>query len=130
MNIGYTISGQSSNPFVNVTDEFNYTAGAEFAASPKVTIVGDFIGRQLRDSGRLVEQPKVFNWTTAAGVSGSTTFDEFASEPGSLNLVLGSAGVKFNPTRTLLISVNVLFPLTDAGIRSKPVPVIGFEYLF
>jgi hypothetical protein len=130
VNIGYTISGDSENAFLNVTDEFNYTAGAEFVASPKVTLVGDFIGRQLRGSGRLVDQAKTFNWTTQGGVSGSTTFNEFASESGSLNLLLASAGVKFNPTRTLLISANVLFPLTDAGIRSKPVPVIGFEYSF
>ena len=73
VNIGYTFSGESDNPFVNVSDEFNYIGGVEFVASPKVTIVSDFVGRQLRDSGRLVEQPKVFNWTTQAGVSGSTT---------------------------------------------------------
>lgn len=129
-NIGYTLSGKSDNPFVNVTDEVNYAGGVEFAATPKLTLVGDLVGRQLRNSGRLVEQPRVFNWTTLAGTRGSTTFAEFASQPGSLNLALAAAGVKFNPTRTLLISGNVLFPLSDAGIRSKPVPVIGFEYSF
>jgi hypothetical protein len=44
--------------------------------------------------------------------------------------VLGAAGVKFNPKGNLLISANVLFPLTDAGIRAKAVPVIGFDYAF
>jgi Putative MetA-pathway of phenol degradation len=130
VNLGYTFSGKSKNTFLNVTNEFNYAGGAEFAASPKVTIVGDLVGRQLRDSGRLVEQPRAFHWTTQAGVSGTTTFSEFALQAGSLNLALASAGVKFNPTRTLLISGNVLFPLSDAGIRSRPVPVIGFEYSF
>lgn len=130
VNIGYTFSGDSSNQFVNVTDEFNYAFGTEYTPSPKVTITGDVIGRSLRDSGRLVEQPHVFNWRTAAGQTGTTTFNEFASVAGSLNLVLGAAGVKFNPKGNLLISANVLFPLTDAGIRAKAVPVIGFDYAF
>jgi len=130
VNIGYTFSGDSPNNFVNVTDEFNYAMGTEVIASPKLTITGDVIGRTLKGSGKLVEQPHVFNWMTAAGVSGSSSFPEFTSQSGSLNLLLGAAGVKFNPTGNLLITANVLFPLTDAGIKSKAVPVIGFDYAF
>jgi len=98
--------------------------------SPKLTIAGDIIGRQLQDSGRLVEEPKTFNWTTAAGVRGSSTFTEFASRPGNLNLVLGAAGVRFNPGRNLLISANLVFPLGDSGMQSNIIPVIGFDYAF
>jgi len=63
-------------------------------------------------------------------VRGSTTFSEFALESGSLNLTFGSVGAKYNPVQNLLISGNVLIPLTDRGIRSRPVPVIGAEYSF
>jgi hypothetical protein len=129
-NIGYTFSGESSTPFVSSNDEFNYTGGAEFVVSPKLTIAGDIIGRQLQDSGRLVEEPKTFNWTTATGVRGSSTFTEFASRPGNLNLVLGAAGLRFNPGRNLLISANLVFPLGDAGMQSDIIPVIGFDYAF
>jgi hypothetical protein len=63
-------------------------------------------------------------------VSGSSTFQEFAAEPGNLNLVLGAIGLRFNPVSNRLVTGNVLFPLTDAGIKSDVIPVIGFEYAF
>ena len=129
-NIGYTWSGSSSNEFLNATDEFNYAGGTEIAASSRLTINVDFIGRQLVDSGRLVDQAKTFSWMTAAGVRGSTTVNEFAFEEGSLNLLTSAIGFKWNPWGNILISANVLFPLTDAGIRSNPVPVFGFDYAF
>jgi hypothetical protein len=39
-------------------------------------------------------------------------------------------GAKYNPARNLLISGSVLFPLKSSGIRSRPVPIIGFEYSY
>jgi outer membrane putative beta-barrel porin/alpha-amylase len=129
-NIGYTFSSGSSNDFINITDEFNYVFGTEFVAHPKVTIAADVVGRQFRDSGKLVEEAKTFNFMNAAGVRGSATFNEFTETSGSLNNVIGAVGAKFNPAPNLLISANILFPFTDAGIRSKVVPVIGFDYSF
>lgn len=129
-NIGYTFSSDSGNDFFNVTDEFNYVFGTEFVAHPKVTIAMDVVGRQFRDSGKLVETAKTFNFRSQAGVAGSATFNEFAQESGSLNNVIGAIGAKFNPAPNLLISANILFPFTDAGLRSNIVPVIGFDYSF
>jgi hypothetical protein len=129
-NIGYTWSGDSSNEFLNVTDEFNYAGGTEIAVSPRLTVNVDFIGRQLVDSGKLVDETHTFRWMTAAGVQGSTNLNEFTFRDGSVNLLTSAIGIKFNPGRNLLISANVLFPLTSAGIRSNPVPVIGFDYAF
>ena len=132
-NIGYTFSGDSSNDFVAITDEFNYVFGTEFVVHPKVTIAADVVGRSFRDSGKLVETAKTFNFRTGpppAGVPSSATFNEFAQQSGSLNNVIGAVGAKFNPAPNLLISANILFPFTDAGIRSNIVPVIGFDYSF
>jgi hypothetical protein len=129
-NVGYTVSGASSSELLNVTDEFNYTIGSEYTLSPRVTIAADLLGRQLRNSGRLVEQAKTFAWRTQAGVTGTSTFNEFASQSGSVNLAFGSIGGKYNPVQNLLISLSVLFPLKDSGIRSRPVPVVGFDYSF
>ena len=69
-NIGYTWSGTSSNEFLNVTDEFNYAAGTEVAVSPRLTLNFDLLGRQLIDSGRLVDEARTFNWMTQGGVTG------------------------------------------------------------
>jgi hypothetical protein len=131
-NIGYTWSGTSSNEFLNITDEFNYSGGLEIAAHPRLTANVDFIGRQLVDSGRLVDTAKTFNWVTRPPnvTTGSSTFNEFAIEDGSLNLVTSALGFKYNPAGNVLISFNILFPLTDGGIKSNPIPVFGFDYAF
>jgi hypothetical protein len=129
-NIGYTISGDSSNPFINVTDEFNYVGGTEIRASERVTVNVDLIGRQLIDSGRLVDEERTFRFTPQGGQPGQANFTEFALREGNLNLLTAAIGAKFNPVRNLLITANVLFPLTKSGIRSNPVPVIGFDYAF
>ena len=58
------------------------------------------------------------------------TKTELAFQPGDLHLYLGAAGVRFSPWRTILISANLLFPLTEAGLRDRITPVIGVDYVF
>ena len=57
-------------------------------------------------------------------------FDEFDPRPGNLYLPLGTVGMKFNPFGNWLISGSVLFPLTDAGLRSRVTTVIELDYAF
>ena len=44
--------------------------------------------------------------------------------------MLLALGAKFNATGNLLVSANLLFPLTDGGLRPKVTPVIGVDYSF
>jgi hypothetical protein len=60
----------------------------------------------------------------------SPQFQEFELSSGNVNLLFGSAGVRFNPFTNLLISGHLLFPLRDAGLVDKLTPVIGVEYAF
>ena len=60
----------------------------------------------------------------------SISLDEFNPRPGNLTLLLGTGGVKFNLTGNLLISGSVLFPLTNAGLRSRVTTVIGVDHAF
>jgi hypothetical protein len=129
-NVGYTATGKSSSAFFNLANEFDYTAGTEIISGPKLTVTADLIGRSLRNIGRLQEEPRTFNYMNVAGVPGSTTLQEFALQPGNLNLLVGSAGVKFNAWGNLLVSADLLFPLTQAGIRARVTPVVGFDYAF
>jgi hypothetical protein len=43
---------------------------------------------------------------------------------------MGAAGVRFTPWRTILVTANVLFPLTAAGLRDRVTPVLGIDYVF
>ena len=55
---------------------------------------------------------------------------EFRLEPGHLNLAIGNTGVRFNPFRKMLVSANLLFALTEAGLRDRVTPVISVDYAF
>ncbi len=151
VNIGYTVGeGEVAGtlaglPSTRLPDEVNYSAGVEFVANPRLTLIGDVVGRTLRRAGRLELAHKTFNYvafddngpivsTPGCENSGfactSTSLEEFAPRSGNLTLLLGTAGVKFNPAGNLLISGSVLFPLTTAGLRSRVTTVIGIDYAF
>jgi hypothetical protein len=138
VNIGYTFGsgddGVSSigTALHSLPDEFNYAAGVEFVATPRLTILGDVVGRMLRDTGRLEVEAKRFDFQPldASLPPAFVTFDEFAPRSGNLNLLLGTFGAKFNPTGDLLVSASVLLPLTDAGLKSRWTTVLGVDYAF
>jgi len=126
VNFGYTASSSEAS------NQINYVGGVEYAASPKVTVVGDLLGWNLRDSIRLrsASTPISFQQGPTAPVE-TTTVATVALSSGSLSTAFGTAGVKLNPTGNLLISAHVLFPLTtSSGLKSGVSPVIGFEYSF
>ncbi|MGH2436792.1 MAG: transporter, partial [bacterium] len=156
VNIGYTaaggevagtVAGLTSTP---LPDEINYSGGVEFVANPRVTVMGDIVGRTLRGAGRLDLVSKTFEYSDPFRVPGmgsftpqqlvelgilsfptsSVSLDEFNPRSGELTLLLGTGGVKYNIGGNLLISGSVLFPLTDAGLRSRLTTVIGLDYAF
>jgi len=47
-----------------------------------------------------------------------------------MNLLVSVLGVRYNPRGNLLISAEVLVPVTKAGLRDKLTPVIGIDYSF
>jgi hypothetical protein len=117
------------------------SGGVDFVATPRLTLIGDVVGRTLRGAGRLDLVSKDFEYAQpfspgheCAGIRGvrctSASFDEFAPRSADLRLLLGTIGVKFNPAGNLLISASVLFPLTEAGLRSRIATTIGVDYAF
>lgn len=129
-NLGLTVSGDTEaarSPETVVfdpPDEIGYAGGVDFAVTPRFTVVGDIVGRTLRDTDRydlrLVDVPTEFGGP----------YREWNTEEGSLKLLLGSVGVKLNPFSRSLISFNVLFPLNDRGLRDDVTLVGGFEWSF
>ena len=136
VNLGYTVSGgvseEAEENFVAAPpDEFDYSFGADIAVTPRITVAADFIGRLLIDVTRLVNSDLDVSFITEpGGARQTTTLPAYALEPANLNLMLGSAGLKFNITKTLVFSASVLFALNDAGLRDAVTPVVGFDYTF
>jgi len=154
VNVGYTFSQGNSRArdtlavFLEPPDEFNYIGGVDFAITPRITVVGDLIGRilydlprlEVRDVGlgpRFAEFDLVRNRSYLADVLAGPRFDD-AGEPiidsvdhgWLLSTVLASVGGKVNVWRNLLVSGHVLVSLTKGGLRDKVTPVVGFDWSF
>jgi hypothetical protein len=119
----------------NVPDEVNYTFGFNVAAGSKVTFGFDVRGRTLRDVPRFDRASETFLNRGPGAVlpTASFTADDavaIAADRGNLNLLLGVVGGKVNLGGTFLLNITVLFPMSDAGLKPKPTPVIGFDYVF
>jgi len=125
VNIGYTVASGEAK------DQFNYVGGIEIAPSRQITVVADVLGRTVRDTLRTTDRltPHTFQQGLAAPLE-TTTLEGIGFESGTLNSLLGTAGVKVNVWQRLLISASLLFPINDAGLRSRVTPVIGFDYAF
>jgi len=154
VNLGYTFSSKGALPDdATLQDEIGVTAGLDVAVSPRLTMSFDVLGRTLRGAGRMRLTDKTFEFATAgAGTGGpggggggggggsapqptpiqtqTATRTELAFTPGNLQLYLGAAGIRFSPWRTILVTANLLFPLTEAGLRDRVTPVVGVDYVF
>jgi hypothetical protein len=120
-------------------DEFNYAAGFDIVLAPKVTLAADVIGRRLIDAGRLREYPYEHRFRVEGpdgqvlvddGPVRAVTFQQLFLDPVSVNQIYGAVGAKVNVGSTFLLSANLLFALTEEGLRDDIVPIFGFDYVF
>ena len=119
---------------LEVPDEIDYTAGFAVRASPRITLNADLVGRTLRDVNRFGTVSRSYNFRLATDPtlqsrSFGDVFD-ITQSSGNLTLLLGTAGVKINVAKTLLLNASVLFPLSNDGLRPKVTPVVGLDYAF
>lgn len=127
-NVGYTFSDDRA------ADQINYVAGVEVAASRRVTVIGDVIGRTFRDTLRLhdsvvtVVQPA--NPALGLPALTSAAFATVEPQTGDLRSILATAGVKVNLVRNVLVSAHIIATVTDGGLRRRLTPVIGLDYSF
>jgi hypothetical protein len=117
---------------LSLPDEFNYVFGVDVAASSRVTVAVDVIGRLLRDVTRFDVTSSTYRFQTSTDPTiRSATRDALnVTETGNLNLALLAIGGKVNVARTLLISASVLIPVSDGGLKPRVTPVVGFDYVF
>jgi hypothetical protein len=128
-NVGYTFGDGT-----HTSDQFNYVAGLEVGVTPRLTVMGDLVGRSFRDT--LLLAPSVVEIVSpgdpAAGLPPVTSaaFATVETQSGTLRSILGTVGLKFNPTRSMLISAHLIATLSEAGLSRKLTPVLGFDYSF
>jgi hypothetical protein len=130
LNAGYQWNGPSvlggdpgSGISADLPDVGTYAAGAVVAIHPRVTAAIDVVGRYVIDSSRL--QAQEFQ-----ALNGTSMFPNITFTSGSFNELSAAAGVKLNLFGRLLLDLNLLMPLNNAGLRDKVSPLIGLEYAF
>lgn len=107
-----------------VSREFFWGSATTFAAAPRVTLIGEVMGRYTSKLSRVqdVYQPHPL-------MPGVETMRWLTSEQGihTTFLVVGS---KWNVAKSWLLNANLLVRVTDAGLRARVTPAISVDYAF
>ncbi len=130
VNGGYTWSSRNRP----IPDEISYTAGFDWALSPRLTFAVDALGRTLRKSRVLRGQDTTFEYNTNPSTDPvslhTATLEQLVATEQDVTSYLGSVGFKINPVGSLLLTVNGLFSLNNRGLQAKFAPLIGLDYSF
>ncbi len=126
-NVGYTFSSAGGDVIGQLSDELGYSLGLLYAATPRVTVGFDLVGRQLLDATTLVPIQADFDLND----DGEVLLPNVAASTDDLDILLGAFGVRFNPRGNLLVSLNVLASLSNDGLEDEDlVPVVAVDYSF
>jgi hypothetical protein len=112
--MGYSVGG--------LARALEYSGSLSVAATPRITVVGELLGRRLEGVGRLIEttqpHPRLIDVDTIRLTSVSEATNR-------LTLV---AGFKWNVAGGWLLTANIVRPLTSAGLNAGWVPTIAVDY--
>jgi hypothetical protein len=116
LNGGVSVGGVSREVF--------WSMASTFAAAPRLTIVGELLGRRLSELSYVqdVYQPHPL-------MPGVETMRWLSAERGVVTTLL-VAGAKWNVAESLLLNTNLLFSVTDGGLRARVTPAFSFNYHF
>ena len=108
-----------------------YDVGADWAALKRVTLAGDLLGSQYVNSVKLAQTTTPLPTPVTNPVTPpSTELPTIATETATYSINDLSAGLKWNPFRSLILTGNVLFQLNNDGLRSRPTPLVGISCKF
>lgn len=130
INAGYQWNGESilggepgAGEASDLPDLAQYSAGAVIEVHPRITAAVDVLGRYIIDSPRL--RLEEFH-----ALDNRTVYPNITFTSGSFHEVSAAAGLKINLFGRLLMDMNLLVRLNQAGLRDKISPLIGIEYAF
>ena len=107
-----------------LSSELAYRGALCYSASGRVTLIGELVGRRFADAGRIsvarMPHPTIDNVDTI----------RLISEDISLSTAAAVVGAKWNVTRTWIVSAHVQLPISEGGLHSGPVTLIGLDYAF
>ena len=102
--------------------QFQYSAGIEVAAAPKLTILADFLGQKILGAG-----PIDLGAVPVVPGSGATSAQSLVFLDGSINKIVFIPGMKVNLIGKMVLSLNAIVTLKNHGLHSKITPVAGLN---
>jgi hypothetical protein len=115
---------------LTLPDEIGVVGGIEFALAPRVGITADVIARQLRDIWQFESRGTTFPGRTPAGAAVNVGSDLYTTGQGNLTQILTGLGMRVHLGRPLLVSLDVLLPISGDGLMPKAAVVGGFALAF
>jgi hypothetical protein len=106
--------------------EMSYAVGAEVAPHEAITVFVDVLGRSYFDVARWVDSQELRDLPLV----GPTLVDGFGLRRGTLHTRLGALGARVLLGEQAMLSLALIVPLSDGGLRPEITPVVGFEYAF
>jgi len=118
------LHGDVSYSLRGIARTLGYGGAVTVAATSRLTMVGEVVGRRLDGVGRLVS-------TTLPHprLEGVSTI-RLTATPETTQSVMAVGGLKWNIASSWLLTANVVRPLTSAGLNADWVPTIAFDYEF
>lgn len=107
-----------------VSDEVDASGAVTFAATPKVTVIGELLLRRLSDVKQIV--------TTSAPHPTSGGVITARLTPGTSSPTLSTAvtGIKWNARSTLVLTAEAVWRIGQAGLTARFAPTVAIDYLF
>ena len=118
------VHGDIGYAFGGLSDELVYGGAITVLGTPRLTFVGEIAGRRLSSASRLTETTE--SHPTLVGVDTI----RLTSVEGAAGRMVGLIGVKWNIAATLLLSANVVRPLTSAGLNARWISTFALDYSF
>lgn len=107
-----------------LSNEQHYRGALTFSATPRVTLIGEVLGRRIEDTGRLS-----LDRAPHPSITGVDTL-RLVTTGRSIHTTVAIAGAKWNLARTWVLSASVSAPMTARGLRPRATALVGLDYAF
>ena len=108
--------------FGGLAHEVSYGGALALAATPRVTVTGELLGRWLDSFGHIM--PLAAPHPALVGVETI----RLTPDTSTLHIITLVPGVKWNVSDTWVLAANVSLPLTSGGLTSRFTPFVGLDY--
>ena len=124
------ITTEDGRSVASARHQFQYGAGFELEAAPKLTLNVDLLGRHILGGGRIGLATETPAPTSALGRLGVTSVESLVALDKGISKLTLAPGVKLNLKGNFLLSLNALATLRDNGLHDKFIPVVGLDWTF